>query len=455
MFEYRGWVIEDDRSLGRLAIRDVEMSALLDDATFQAQVEELTEQIRRGWTELTPGPELAAAALRRLAAPGVEPEVLLDCIDALERSTAALAGEKAAAIARFMDVEPRRYPTGIPDGMKSAEAQLEMLLKLSPTATTNLVGRSMQLEQLPRTLAALRAGEISEAAAHAIADETAHLDGEHKRAVEDRLFPDAGTHTPPRLRREARRAMAEIDPALLKQRHAAERKRRDVQLSPGKFGMARLSAYLTADAATAIYAVIRGHAKTLRTDGRSFEERKADALAELILNPKKRPKPRITTQIRVVVPAGTALGLTDDAAHLAGYGPIPADMARDLAANGTWRRLLTDPVSGEALDYGTTRYRPTAPLTERVVARAGDCDAPGCLMPAHDCDLDHVVPHRPDGTGGPTSEDNLRPRCQHHHDVKGLPGWTVANNPDGTSTWRTPHGKTYISRPSGFIPRRR
>ena len=249
--------------------------------------------------------------------------------------------------------------------------------------------------------------------------------------------------------------MAEIDPAMLKRRHAAERGRRDVHLSPGKFGMARLTAYLTADTATAIYAVIRGHAKTLRAEGRSFDERKADALAELILNPKKRPKPRVSTQIRVVVPAGTALGLTDDAGHLAGYGPIPADMARDLAANGTWRRLLTDPVSGEPLDYGTTRYRPTAPLTERVVARAGDCDAPGCVMPAHDCDLDHVQPYRPDGTGGPTSEHNLRPRCQHHHDVKGLPGWTVTNNPDGTSTWRTPHGKTYISRPDGFIPKRR
>lgn len=441
--------------MGPSTFRDADVPGPTDDARFEAEVAKLTAQVRRGWIQLKPGPELAAAALRRLAAPTVDPAELLDCIDALERSASALQGEKAAAVARFVDLESRSHPSGVPDGLKSAEAELEMLLKLSPTATTNLVGRSLQLQQLPQTLAALRAGEISEAAAHAIADETAHLEGEHKRAVEDRLFPDAGTQTAPTLRREARRAMAEIDPDLLKQRHAAERGRRDVHLSPGKFGMARISAYLTADAATAIYGVIRGHAKTLRADGRSFEERKADALAELILNPKRRPKPRISTQVRVVVPVGTALGLTDEAGHLAGYGPIPADMARDLAANGTWRRLLTDPVSGEPLDYGSTRYRPTAPLTERVVARAGDCDAPGCVMPAHHCDLDHVVPHRADGSGGATSEENLRPRCQHHHDVKGLPGWTVANNPDGTSTWRTPHGKTYISRPGGFIPRRR
>jgi hypothetical protein len=43
--------------------------------------------------------------------------------------------------------------------------------------------------------------------------------------------------------------------------------------------------------------------------------------------------------------------------------PITAQHARDLAADptGTWRRLLTDPIFGQVIDYGTTRYRPPRP----------------------------------------------------------------------------------------------
>lgn len=52
------------------------------------------------------------------------------------------------------------------------------------------------------------------------------------------------------------------------------------------------------------------------------------------------------------------LGANDQPGELAGYGPIPSAVARDLAAGGTWRRILTDPASGRPLDYGTTHYRP-------------------------------------------------------------------------------------------------
>ena len=38
--------------------------------------------------------------------------------------------------------------------------------------------------------------------------------------------------------------------------------------------------------------------------------------------------------------------------------PVPAMTAWALAAGGTWRRLVTDPVSGVVLDVGRTRYRP-------------------------------------------------------------------------------------------------
>ncbi|WP_239374834.1 MULTISPECIES: hypothetical protein [unclassified Frankia] len=41
-------------------------------------------------------------------------------------------------------------------------------------------------------------------------------------------------------------------------------------------------------------------------------------------------------------------------------------MARQVAGDGVWRRLVTDPVDGKLLDYGQTTYRPPADLTRFV-----------------------------------------------------------------------------------------
>ncbi|WP_345043182.1 DUF222 domain-containing protein, partial [Georgenia daeguensis] len=46
------------------------------------------------------------------------------------------------------------------------------------------------------------------------------------------------------------------------------------------------------------------------------------------------------------------------AAYLEGYGPITPDLARALAAGGTWRRLVTDPVTGTVTHLGRSVYRP-------------------------------------------------------------------------------------------------
>ena len=37
--------------------------------------------------------------------------------------------------------------------------------------------------------------------------------------------------------------------------------------------------------------------------------------------------------------------------------------------------------------------------------------------------------------------------CRHHHRLKTFaPGWHVHQHPDGTLTWTTPTGHTYVSR---------
>ena len=91
--------------------------------------------------------------------------------------------------------------------------------------------------------------------------------------------------------------------------------------------------------------------------------------------------------LRVTIPYTALLGCDDQPGEIAGYGPIPAAVARDLAAAGTWRRILTDPTSNRPLDYGTTRYRPPEHLLAGlVITRDHTCQFPGCRIPAHRCD---------------------------------------------------------------------
>ncbi|HEX3811286.1 MAG TPA: DUF222 domain-containing protein, partial [Mycobacteriales bacterium] len=82
--------------------------------------------------------------------------------------------------------------------------------------------------------------------------------------------------------------------------------------------------------------------------------------------------------VHVIVTAETLLGLDDAPAELAGHGPIPSDLARRIAAQGTWHRILTDPLTGQALNYGRTTYRPPATLADHVKARDRVCRFPPC-----------------------------------------------------------------------------
>lgn len=152
-----------------------------------------------------------------------------------------------------------------------------------------------------------------------------------------------------------------------------------------------------------------------------------------------------SVDVRVTIPYTALLGAEDQPGELAGYGPIPAAVARELAAGGTWRRILTDPCSGRPVDYGTTRYRPPEHLAGLVITRDQTCQFPGCRVPAHRCDLDHNIPYDPANATGPTSDTNLGPKCRRHHRVKQTPGWSVAQHPDGCTTWSTPSGHLYHS----------
>lgn len=156
--------------------------------------------------------------------------------------------------------------------------------------------------------------------------------------------------------------------------------------------------------------------------------------------------------VNITVPFSTLIGLDDEPAVLAGYGPVTAEVARRVATEGTWRRILTDPASGAVLDYGTTRYVPPQHLTDHVIARDVTCRFPTCSWTAEACQLDHNVPFETDGTGGATAHHNLGPLHHRHHNDKTHHGFELSQPEPGLFVITTPAGLTYHVDPEAVGP---
>ncbi|UNX53799.1 13E12 repeat family protein [Georgenia sp. TF02-10] len=137
-----------------------------------------------------------------------------------------------------------------------------------------------------------------------------------------------------------------------------------------------------------------------------------------------------------------------EVAELAGYGPLSPDVARALAAGGTWRRLVTDPLSGTVLDVGRTRYRPPADLAEHVRTRDRTCVRPGCTTPAERCQIDQTVPF---SQGGRTAADSLGAQCTTDHALKSAGTFKTTQPTPGVFEWLTPTGHAYRRNLDGTV----
>jgi len=153
--------------------------------------------------------------------------------------------------------------------------------------------------------------------------------------------------------------------------------------------------------------------------------------------------------IMVTVSVATLLGMSNDPGVLAGYGPISADLAREISAEGTWQRLLTDPATGAVLEYGRTRYRPPAALADLVLARDPTCRFMTCAMPSWRSDIDHCQAWEDGGHTGASNNAAANRRC---HIVKHAAGWKVLQDATGHQTWISPTGKVYDNPPPEVGP---
>jgi hypothetical protein len=150
-----------------------------------------------------------------------------------------------------------------------------------------------------------------------------------------------------------------------------------------------------------------------------------------------------SARVNLVVALSTVLGVDEQPGEIPGHGFVPAGVARNiaLAAGSVWRRVVTDPVDGTALELSTGRYRPTTQMAEQVATLDGMCSAPGCTVPADRCDVDHERPW----PRGETSVRNLRVRHRRHHNHKTRGTWRAESTAGGGTRWETVSGREYLT----------
>lgn len=152
-----------------------------------------------------------------------------------------------------------------------------------------------------------------------------------------------------------------------------------------------------------------------------------------------------TVELQVVISLAGLLGLDDEPAHLDGHGPIPADLARQLASgHATWvRQLLTDPGDGRLLRISRRRAFPDDMRSFLLARTRGACAIEACTRQASD--IDHLREHH---DGGPTSIANGQALCASHNDLKSKAGIRcVSRGSDDAVVWIFPGGQRRTQHP--------
>ena len=404
----------------------------------------------------------------------LNPSARIDYLSALERQSAWLQALMQRAIVAVAGNDPSAAENTW-DGVDEAEREeVASALRLSgSTAQMRIDVARTLVNYLPNTCAALAMGEISSSHATVIAKESAAVirDGISEFAIyqiEEKALAHAEFHTPGQVANKVRTTIAQLAPTEFEAVVDRARETRRVSCYNDTDGMATVVAILPAQDAQTVMKSIEayilrmneidekkrnGNGELSATDTWSLlsaDNKRADALTAILssalatLADDARPHRRPVT-VNVTIDLPTLLGLAENPGQLSGYGAIPASVARELASDATWKRFITDPQTGNLLDYGREKYEPPQALVDFLLARDRTCRFPGCRQPATRSDIDHAQSWE---TGGETKPENLGLLCRRHHRLKTHGRWALVSNPDGSCEWTSPVGKKY------FVPAR-
>ena len=346
-------------------------------------------------------------------------------------------------------------------------------------------------EDLPCTNAALRAGRITEYRASLLAAETACLGAEDRMIVDAALAGD-----PARIERmgdreiagAARKLAAELDAESVCARRRKAEADRTVTIRPAPDTMTWVTALLPVTAGVAVHAALQKEADTARASGdpRTRGQVMADTLTARVIGAVadtadddpdvthadthdaresgdcRTPRAPGSSGTHAASPGpGISLGLVmtdrallsggDEAGWLEGYGPIPADLARELVhqhlsdSDKLWlTRLYTHPTTGELVAADSRQRLFRGNLAQLIRLRDRTCRTLWCDAPIRQ--TDHPVEAR---SGGPTSQHNSQGVCEGCNHAKQAPGWHAEPVEDAVGhqvETTTPTGHRYRSR---------
>ncbi|WP_018155151.1 HNH endonuclease signature motif containing protein [Demetria terragena] len=238
---------------------------------------------------------------------------------------------------------------------------------------------------------------------------------------------------------------------------------REMRTELGNFGMAITWISAERDRAFAATSRIDRLARAARSGGdeRTLDQLRSDIATDLLIHGQvpgdallgSAPSARLNVYVPIeaILPLADGAGSGESLGEVPGLGFLTPEQVRRvaLASGSTWRRLVTDAVTGAVVDAERT-YRPSQAMRELLVARDGTCRAPGCELPARESDLDHTiswVPGTVEPRDGATHRDNLKALHRGHHHAKTRRWWTCLQDPGGAVHWRTLTGRRLTDHP--------
>jgi hypothetical protein len=405
------------------------------------------EGIPRGLAEMAPGPRLAAilSSIDRGRISGFDRVVLLQ---ARAHQIAHDQAEFYADINAIHEAEGKVMPgEWTSDVTEMVASEIRAALTLTRRSADHHLGLASDLiRHLPRVGQALREGRIDLAKARVIVEETSHLESANAQRVADAALERAASQTTGQLGARLRKLVILLDADGAKTRYDDAVEDRRVTSSANADGTANLHGLnLPAHRAGAAMRRINRLARAAKSadDPRTMDQIRADVLMDLLQGQHRGRDKQGSVNIHVDL--NTLAGLSEHPGELRGFGPVIADIARQVTEeqpDSEWRYTITDD-EGRVVHNGTTRRRPTADQARQVEARNPTCVFPGCRMPASDCDLDH---NQAWSEGGPTEVENLAPLCRHDHVIR-HGGWAIKQPRPGIYQWTSPLGQKYTVGP--------
>jgi hypothetical protein len=444
----------------------------VDDVTWAWELEELLacdpDRPRGAGEVVAEAGRLPVAAALGLGPGELNPAVLSDAdrvglLVMAERGIAHLTAVKLAAVAALAGPAP----SGDRAAGVFAWCEVAAALKVGEGAARGLVEDARALrDRLPRTLALLRAGEISWAKARTVLDATAALDAAGCAAVEELVAGKAAGRSQAAHTAAVARAVRKVDPDGWQTRRDA--KLADVALVRRHHGDGVadvLALNLDSYAADLLWTAADTWARTRKAAGdpRTLPALRVAALVDWATDyltpthpatdPNEAGGTAAAAPSRGRQPAvvNIVIGLPDlldpargGAATIAGSGqPLPADAVADMLHAGARIRFALVDTTGTLVGISTGTH--DIPALTRVFVALRDLVVrvpSGSTLPVTGQDLDHPDPH------GPGDPGNLHGLTRGWHRAKTFGHWQVRANPDTTITWTsTRTGRTYTTHP--------